>query len=271
MISDFTTHTDLSTWTTARRKIRDKNQSVGFVPTMGALHKGHLSLVEKARAENDVVVLSIFVNPTQFDNPEDLKKYPNRLESDLELAKAAGCDHVLLPNPETMYADNYKYRVVESDFSKKLCGAHRPGHFDGVLTVVAKLFGITQPRRAYFGLKDFQQFELIRSMARALFMDIEVIGLPTVRESDGLAMSSRNLRLSQAERERAPMFARTLLSSLQKNESPAVAVKELTRLGFVVDYVEDHDLGTPPETRRFGAAHLGAIRLIDNVTRKDVL
>jgi len=269
--SGFITHTDLKSWSETRRKIQKDGMSLGFVPTMGALHQGHLSLLEKARLENDIVVLSIFVNPTQFDNPEDLKKYPNRLTADLELAKSAGCDHVLLPTPESMYADNYKYRVAESTFSKKLCGAHRPGHFDGVLTVVMKLFGLTNPRRAYFGEKDFQQLELIRSMAEAFFMDVEVVGLPTVREKDGLAMSSRNLRLTESERALAPLFARTLLSSLQNNESPELAHAQLTRLGFIVDYVEDHELGTPPRRRRFGAVHVGAIRLIDNVTEKDKL
>lgn len=270
-MTTFETHSNLEAWLKTRARIQSQNLSVGFVPTMGALHRGHLSLLEKARAENDIAVLSIFVNPTQFDNPEDLKKYPLRLENDLKLAKDAGCHHVLLPTPEEMYADGYKYRMSEADFSKKLCGAHRPGHFDGVLTVVLKLFGLVQPQRAYFGQKDFQQLELIRSMASAFFLKLEVIGLPTVRETDGLAMSSRNLRLNPAERERAPLFPRTLLSSLQQNQTAAQAAQALTRLGFTVDYVEDHELGPPVELRRFGAVHLGAVRLIDNVTQEEKL
>ncbi len=261
-----TVHATLDTWLVERHKNTSSQRSIGFVPTMGALHEGHLSLLKKARAENDVVLLSIFVNPTQFDNPDDLKKYPAMLEQDIALAKSAGCDHILTPNREMMYPDDYRYRVTESKFSKVLCGAHRPGHFDGVLTVVLKLFHIAQATRAYFGEKDFQQLELIRQMAKALFLNTQVIGCPTLREADGLAMSSRNIRLSQVERKTAPQFAKVLTESLARGESPASARVQLEELGFKVDYVEDHAIGEPTKHRRFGAVFLGDVRLIDNVT-----
>lgn len=261
------THSSLESWIAARRRILADGKSIGFVPTMGALHEGHLSLLKKAREQNDVVLLSIFVNPTQFDNKDDLAKYPVMLEKDIALANSVGCDHIITPDNEMMYPDGYRYRVSESDFSKVLCGAHRPGHFDGVLTVVLKLFNIARARRAYFGEKDFQQLELIREMARAFFLDLEVIGCPTLREKDGLAMSSRNLRLSAAERERAPTFAKTLITTLKNGESPDSARHKLQDLGFRVDYVEDHNLGNPATLRRFGAVFLGEVRLIDNVTK----
>ena len=143
--------------------------SVGFTPTMGALHDGHGALLKKSASENDLTILSIFVNPTQFNNPDDLKKYPRTWEADLKLAKASGADFVIAPNYDEIYADNYRYKLSESDFSKKLCGAHRPGHFDGVLTVVMKLLQIVRPTRAYFGEKDYQQLKLISDMAQTFF------------------------------------------------------------------------------------------------------
>lgn len=260
------THTELSSWIAVRDTARATRKTIGFVPTMGALHEGHLSLLKKAREENDLVLLSIFVNPTQFENADDLAKYPTMPEKDIKLAESVGCDHVILPNKTMMYPDDYQYRVSESAFSKVLCGAHRPGHFDGVLSIVLKLFNISGAERSYFGEKDFQQLELIRGMARAFFVPIEVIGCPTLRESDGLAMSSRNLRLTTEERAKAPLFAKVLTETLREGASAKVAREKLESLGFKVDYVEDHDLGTPARTRRFGAVFLGSVRLIDNVT-----
>ncbi len=260
-----TIHDNLSSWMKVRDAAHAEGKSIGFVPTMGALHAGHLSLLKKAREKNDLVLLSIFVNPTQFDNADDLAKYPAMPEKDIQLAQSAGCDHVIMPNKEMMYPDEYRYRVSESSFSKVLCGAHRPGHFDGVLTVVLKLFNISGAARSYFGEKDFQQLELIREMALAFFLPIEVIGCPTLRESDGLAMSSRNLRLSENERAQAPLFAKVLNETLVSGASPAVARERLEQLGFKVDYVEDHELGSPAKIRRFGAVFLGQVRLIDNV------
>lgn len=253
-------HRELSSWFAWRKGFRG---TLGFVPTMGALHEGHLSLIRRAKMENEVVLISLFVNPTQFNNPEDLAKYPRTIEADIEMAKAAGCDHILMPNRDAMYSDDYRYRVTEAPFSQQLCGAHRPGHFDGVLSVVLKLLHIAQCRRAYFGEKDFQQLQLIRGMADAFFMtaatnpaaELEIIPSPTVREADGLAMSSRNRRLTPGDREKAPMIFKILKSARLASE----ARSQLASLGFDVDYVEDRD------GRRFAAASLGGIRLIDNI------
>lgn len=233
--------------------------TIGFVPTMGALHRGHVSLIERARAECDVVVLSIFVNPTQFNDPGDLAAYPITLDDDLAMAEAAGCDHVLLPDPEQVYPDGYRYQVTEREFSEELCGAHRPGHFDGVLTVVMKLFQIVAPTRAYFGEKDFQQLLLVRDMAAAFFLPLEVVACPTVREDDGLAMSSRNRRLTAGGRALAPLFVSVLRSAPTADD----AALELKEAGFEVDYVVDRD------ERRFGAVFLDDVRLIDNVERQE--
>lgn len=248
---------DLTAWIEERRRLQRAGFSIGFVPTMGALHAGHVSLLEKARAENDITVLSIYVNPTQFDNEDDLAKYPANLDRDLEIAARAGVHHVLLPTYQQIYPDGYRYRVSESEVSSRLCGAHRPGHFDGVLTVVLKLLQIAGCDRAYFGEKDFQQLELVRGMARSFFLDAEIVGCPTVRETDGLAVSSRNLNLSPEARETAPVLARTL------RESPTAedATARLRAAGFQIDYVED--VGK----RRFAAARIGGVRLIDNVER----
>jgi pantoate--beta-alanine ligase len=238
-----------------RRLRRELAGRVGFVPTMGALHEGHYSLVERARRECNAVVASIFVNPTQFNDPNDLEKYPRPLEKDLAGLKKAGVDCVFLPKPEDMYADRYRFEVREKEESKILCGAHRPGHFEGVLTVVMKLFNLTKPDKAYFGEKDYQQLRLISEMARTFFMDVEVVPCPTLREADGLAMSSRNLRLPAADRERAPLLYRALKNAA----TPAEAARQLEEGGFKVDYVEEK------WGRRLCAAFLGEVRLIDNV------
>lgn len=249
-------HNDLESWRQCRRSLDQK--TIGFVPTMGALHAGHVSLIERARRENDIVVLSIFVNPTQFDDSNDLDRYPKTLESDLKMARAAGCDHVILPTENQMYQDGYRYRVSENMFSEKLCGAHRPGHFDGVLTVVLKLFHIVQATRVYFGEKDFQQLELIRGMVKAFFLPVEIIPCAIIRESDGLAMSSRNTRLAEPDRRRAARFQEILSHAPNADE----ARLSLARAGFDVDYVEDVNAGDV--VRRYGAIRIGAIRLIDN-------
>lgn len=229
--------------------------NVGFVATMGALHAGHVALVRRSVAENEQTVASIFVNPTQFDRADDLAKYPRQHEADLALLEAERVDAVLLPQAEELYPDNYRYRVSESEVSKRLCGAYRPGHFDGVLTIVMKLLNIVRPARAYFGEKDYQQLQLIRGMVDAFFMDTVIVPCPTVREHDGLALSSRNQRLDAGERALAPSLSRVL----RESPDPTSARAELERLGFDVDYVEDWD------GRRLAAAHLGSVRLIDNV------
>jgi pantoate--beta-alanine ligase len=237
-------------WREFRRNLRD---TLGFVPTMGALHEGHLSLVRCSQKDNQRTLVSIFVNPTQFDDPGDLDAYPRTLDSDLELLN--GVDYVLCPSAKEMYPDGYRYRVSESVDSTRLCGAHRPGHFDGMLTVVLKLLGLAQAQKAYFGEKDFQQLHLVRGLVEEFFLPVEIVGCPTLREPDGLAMSSRNRRLDPAARELAPRFSRILRTAMD----PGDALKQLAELGFAPDYVEDW------QGRRLGAVKLGDVRLIDNV------
>ena len=227
----------------------------GFVPTMGALHEGHASLVRRSASENEWTLVSIFVNPTQFDDPKDLEKYPRTLEADLAILEAAGATYVLLPQAAELYADDYRYKVSESELSRVLCGAHRAGHFDGVLTVVLKLLNLANAGRAYFGQKDLQQLMLIDGMARAFFLPTEIVPCEILREPDGLAMSSRNTRLSASERARAPQFARILREAPSAEDARA----RLEDAGYRVDYVEDR-FG-----RRLGAIHAGDVRLIDNV------
>lgn len=231
--------------------------SVGFVPTMGALHDGHASLLRRARNENERVVLSIYVNPTQFNDPKDLQTYPSTLERDVEIAAREGVDVVLVPSYAQIYPDGYRYRVTETALATTLEGAHRPGHFDGVLTVVMKLLNLVRATRAYFGEKDHQQLSLVKGMAEAFFVPTEIIACPTLRERDGLAMSSRNVKLSSDARALAPRFAAALIEAPSADE----ARDRLQRDGFEVDYVED------VQGRRYGAVRIGGVRLIDNVTR----
>jgi pantoate--beta-alanine ligase len=222
---------------------------------MGALHEGHLSLVGRSRAENDATLVSIFVNPTQFDDRSDYEKYPRTVEEDVRMLEAAGADYVLLPSQTDLYSDDFRYRVVEIERSRTLEGAHRPGHFDAVLTVVLKLLQLASAERAYFGEKDWQQLQLVRGMADAFFLPTTIVPVETVRETDGLALSSRNRRLPARDREKAPAFHRALVESV----TPQEAARVLRASGFVVDYVEDVD------GRRLGAVRLGGVRLIDNV------
>ena len=239
--------------------------TLGLVPTMGALHEGHATLVRRSAAENASTAVSIFVNPTQFNDPADLAAYPRTLESDVALLRSAGADAVFLPEPATLYPRGFHYRVVESELSRRLCGAHRPGHFDGVLTVVMKLLLLTAPHRAYFGEKDFQQLALIRGMVRDFFLATEIVPCPTVREPSGLAMSSRNARLSADGRVRAAALHRALAGTVDA----AAAARELERQGLRVEYVEDLELpgenGAASARRRLAAAWLEGVRLIDNV------
>lgn len=240
-----------------RRHRSMESSSLGFVPTMGALHEGHLSLVKRAKNENDRTMVSLFVNATQFNDRTDYAAYPRTMEADLELLERAGVDYVFSPEHEELYPDGYRYRLNETDLSQTLCGAHRPGHFEGMLTVVMKLLHIVQANRAYFGEKDYQQVQLVRGMAEAFFLPTQIVPCPTVREADGLAMSSRNRRLTPDERSLAVEFPRIL----REAETPTEASQKLESLGFQVDYVEDL------WDRRFGAARLGSVRLIDNVER----
>ncbi len=242
-------------WKQLRKSKGLVEKRIGFVPTMGALHKGHASLIKKCVSENDVSVVSIFVNPTQFNQTEDFERYPKTLEDDLKLLEKLKVDFLFFPDYEEIYKDNFRYRIFENELSKILCGAFRLGHFEGVLTVVFKLLNIIQPDRAYFGEKDYQQYKLIEGMCKAFFFDVEIIPLSTVREADGLAMSSRNILLAKEERIYAANFPRLLMSEKSTEEIE----KELNSLGFKVDYI------TELNGRRFGAVHIGNVRLIDNV------
>jgi len=232
-----------------------KNQTVGFVPTMGALHTGHTSLLQQCHLENDLTILSIFVNPTQFNNHEDLQNYPQTFDHDYHLACESGVDVLFYPQFSEIYPDQYRFKVIETEFSRLLCGAHRPGHFDGVLSVVMKLFHITRAHKSYFGMKDYQQYNLIKSMANAFFLETQVIGLPTIREESGLAKSSRNMRLSDEGKIKAALIYKTISSIKDINQAKVT----LQQSGFEVEYLEDID------NRRYIAAYLEGIRLIDNV------
>ncbi len=248
-----------SAWRAEREAQAAAGRTLGFVPTMGALHEGHLSLVRRSRAENDATLVSIFVNPTQFDDAADLAAYPRVLDEDLAMLQSERADFVFAPRPSDLYPDGYRYRVTEQEFSTVLEGAHRPGHFDGVLTVVLKLLQIASADRAYFGEKDWQQLALVRGMAEAFFLPTAIVGCPTVREADGLALSSRNRRLAAADRRRAPLFYRALSTAPTAED----ACRQLRAAGFEVEYVEDRD------GRRLGAVRLGGVRLIDNVPLGD--
>lgn len=241
---------DFREWRVAR------TQSVGFVPTMGHLHDGHASLLQQSKENNDLTLLSIFVNPTQFNNANDLTNYPRTLEDDLAIAEKIGVDAVILPTYDALYPDDYRYQVSEKTISKLMEGGHRPGHFDGMLTVVLKLLMLAKADNAYFGEKDFQQLELIRGMCDAFFIDTNIIPCPIVRETSGLAMSSRNSRLSSEDRHAAAALYEILAGAgLTLDERRT----QLSSFGFDVDYIEEH------EGRRYVAAHFGGVRLIDNV------
>lgn len=259
-----------------------KGNSLGFVPTMGALHLGHLNLVKRAIDENQISLCSIFVNPTQFNNSEDLEKYPNRLESDLKLLEEVGCDIVFTPTKDEIYPANFKHNNYDFDsLDKVMEGANRPGHFDGVAMVVSRLFDIIQPQKAYFGEKDFQQLAIIRSLVKQDNRPIQIMACPISREDDGLAMSSRNLRLEERYRKAAPRIYQRLkqLNELKKIKSP-IDLKEWITNEFKNDsdlkleYFEISDELSLKKSNEWAdyqrhiaciAVHAGAIRLIDNI------
>lgn len=229
--------------------------SLGFVPTMGALHEGHISLVQKSKLENSNTLVSIFVNPTQFNNSVDFEKYPTNISRDLLLLENTKVDFVLLPNTNDIYPGGNTVKVTENQDSKILCGAYRPGHFDGVLTIMNKLLNIAAAQNCYMGEKDYQQLHLVKEMVQNFFLPTNIIACPTVREKNGLAMSSRNERLSPAAREKAAMIYKYLKQPIPCEEIST----QLKAAGFEVDYVEEH------WHRKFVAAHLEGVRLIDNV------
>ncbi len=262
--------------------LKADGKSVGYVPTMGYLHKGHMSLIEKARGENDIVVVSIFVNPTQFGEGEDLDSYPRDIERDAALCKGAGADMIFAPQPKDMYPNGYStYVDVEGGITGVLCGASRPGHFRGVTTVLAKLFNIVQPERAYFGQKDAQQVAVVRRMAADLNMDVDIVSCPIVREEDGLAMSSRNTYLSKGEREDALVLSKSLFEAkeiIESGERDSAKIKEhiKSRIEGVgsadVDYVEIVNADSMEDVKHICgrvlvalAVKVGNTRLIDNI------
>ncbi len=261
--------------------LRAEGRAIGFVPTMGSLHEGHLSLLRTARRENPILAVSIFVNPTQFDRQEDLESYPVDLEGDLDKAAAEGADLVFVPEQKRMYPDRYATFIEVEGLTRRWEGTYRPGHFRGVTTIVAKLFHIVKPHRAYFGQKDYQQACVITRMVRDLDMDIEVVVLPTVREPDGLAMSSRNVNLTPGERRQAPVLYQALgwaADRVKRGERDARRLSEGMRRMIqegttaTIDYVALCDPGSlePLETVQGPAVALLAtrfskVRLIDNL------
>jgi pantoate--beta-alanine ligase len=243
----------------ALAEARGADKTIGLVPTMGALHAGHTSLIDAAAKECDVVVVSIFVNPTQFGSGEDFEKYPRALETDLTLCERHGAALVFTPSPEEMYSpDGGLTTVTVARRSETLCGRSRPGHFAGVCTVVTKLFNITQPNKAYFGAKDYQQVTILRQMAADLNMPIEVVTCPIVREADGLAMSSRNAYLSADERRQAP----ALSAALQK--ARALVEKEHPPSAEVIRAIRDHINANAP------LGEIDYVQLVDPETLQDV-
>lgn len=256
-------------------------KSVGFVPTMGALHEGHLSLVEQAVAENAVVVVSVFVNPTQFNDSKDLERYPRTLENDLKLLKSTGCAIVFAPNAKEVYPEPDTRKFNFGKLEVVMEGEHRPGHFNGVAQVVSRLFDIVEPNKAYFGLKDFQQLAIVKSMVKQLQLPVEIVPCAIIREKSGLAMSSRNELLTEEQRKSASIISETLFKAKELMGQKTVqelkdwVVGEINQRPFLdveyFDVVDDEQLQTvkswDEENAKVAcvAAFCGKIRLIDNI------
>ncbi|TVR41642.1 MAG: pantoate--beta-alanine ligase [Bacteroidia bacterium] len=278
-MKEIRTRAVLSSWLA---KERAKGKRIGFVPTMGALHAGHMSLAARARAENDIYVCSVFVNPKQFNNPADLAAYPRTLESDLEKLARAGCDAVFCPDVLEMYPDEAVKRYDFGHLDKVMEGKFRPGHFNGVAVVVDKLFEMVKPDRAYFGRKDFQQLRIVREMAALEGHETEIVSCPTEREDDGLAMSSRNVRLTEGQRKAAPrifkglMKAREMFSSYSLEEIKENVVAFINRSPELqveyFDIVCENTLlpAVSPDSQgelvACIAVYAGEVRLIDNLS-----
>jgi pantoate--beta-alanine ligase len=262
--------------------LRNQGKSIGFVPTMGALHQGHLKLAEMSIHENDVTICSIFVNPIQFNNPADLEKYPRTFEADARMLEAIGCDIIFAPTVDEMYPEAVKKVFEFGELDKVMEGRFRPGHFNGVAVVVEKLFEITIPHKAYFGEKDFQQLAIVKAMVRMQNLPVEIISHPTVREHDGLAMSSRNQRLTDTQRKLAPIIYQTLKKAALMSQSQAdiEAVKAYVdnvindNAEMELEYFEisDPENLKPVITYTPGrkvvaciAVFMGPVRLIDNL------
>ena len=273
------TETTIQGLTASLAPARSTKKLIGFVPTMGNLHEGHLTLVRAAKKICDVVVVSIFVNPIQFGAGEDFDSYPRTLEQDSRLLADVDCDIIFAPSVEQMYGTQPRLTNISvGQITDDLCGKSRPGHFDGVAVVVTKLFNIVQPNFAFFGQKDYQQLAVIRQLVQDLNMPLEVIGVPIVRAEDGLALSSRNGYLSEQQRAIAPTIYQLLKQAEQQlHEGQALAQvlenisSQLTQAGFVVDYVEARQINLQPIAQfdrnvvLFVAAKLGTTRLIDNL------
>ncbi|GAB6086593.1 pantoate--beta-alanine ligase [Alkaliphilus crotonatoxidans] len=263
------------------REARKEDKAIGFVPTMGYLHRGHLSLIERASWENDVVVVSVFVNPTQFGVNEDFDVYPRDLDRDRQVAASGGAHYLFHPTIEEMYPEGYETYVEVLSLTGRLCGASRPGHFRGVTTVVAKLFNIIMPQRAYFGLKDAQQVAVITRMVKDLNMNVQIVPCPIVREEDGLAMSSRNVNLTAEQRRAALVLSQSLFqakSMIEAGERDGkLIVSSIEQCikrepAVTVDYIEAVDFETLNSVPYIQgkvlialAARVGKVRLIDNI------
>jgi len=261
-----------------QKYLKTLNKTIGFVPTMGALHEGHLSLIKNARAENEFVVVSIFVNPTQFLAGEDLDKYPKKTEADLKICELAGVDAVFLPTPQEMYNEDEAFFEAPKVRGYILEGASRPGHFSGVLTVVLKLLNIVKPTKAYFGKKDAQQLFLIQQMVKDFFLDVEIVPVDTVREADGLALSSRNVYLSKEERKEALKISASLnlarslitqgikdvttIKAKMKEQLEPLKVEYVEILSYEFEHITEVELGN---TIILVEAIVGTTRLLDNV------
>lgn len=276
------TETTIQGLTASLNPARTTRKIIGFVPTMGNLHQGHLNLVREAKKLCDIVVVSIFVNPIQFGEGEDFENYPRTLEQDSHLLADVGCDIIFAPSVEQMYGKHPRLTNISvADITDDLCGQSRPGHFDGVAVVVTKLFNIVQPNVAFFGQKDYQQLAVIRQLVQDLNLPIDIIGVPIARDHDGLALSSRNSYLSEAERQIAPTIYQSLKLAEQQLHQGVELVDvldelkfRLTAAGFVVDYVEARQPNLQPIAQfdrdlvLFVAAKLGKTRLIDNLQVK---
>ncbi len=260
--------------------LRAEGKTIGFVPTMGALHEGHLSLINTSKKENDYTVISIFVNPTQFNNSEDLIKYPRTLDADTSLAESVGADIIFAPSVETVYPENYNYQPIDLGIMDLVMeGKFRPGHFQGVVQVVKRLFDIVLPTNAYFGLKDFQQVAVVKHMVQYFGLDILIRECPIIRNEKGLALSSRNARLSEIEKEQALIIGQTLLKlkGMTTNNSPSELIesakKWIEEAGLIVEYIE---IVNPQNLTSLTnlwvenavcciTAYCGNVRLIDNM------
>lgn len=266
--------------------LREEGRIIGLVPTMGALHEGHLSLIDKCRKACDITIVSIFVNKLQFGPKEDFKSYPKRFDKDKKAAAARGADYIFAPSHEEMYSEGHSSFVDVEGVTENLCGLSRPGHFKGVATIVAKLFNIVRPHKAFFGEKDYQQLVVIKTMVRDLSIDVKIISGKIVREDDGLAMSSRNAYLNKKERKKAAVLYRSLVESkrlfLAGEKSSLKIIKNAVNLvrseGFEIDYVKIVDINTLKDVKTIGdsalmalAVKAGKARLIDNIVLKRVI